>query len=163
MLRRRRLAFPTTYKQNAVVMANYFSQVVPSRLKRFKNRDKIVWDDFVMHVDGNRAVVFGTLDRSRRCILVPKLQVSPLVIIEASILSWCFTIYDPNITAVSRGEQQVGFGFFRVRGSGFGFYDVKTQTHLLYAFGFGFGWAGCECVWVRIQFQVSNFECICFF
>ena len=79
MLRRRRLAFPTVYRQNAVVMSNHFSQVVLSRLERFKKKDKTVWDDVFGMLTGIEEQFFGTLNRSTRSIFVPKPQFSPLV------------------------------------------------------------------------------------
>ena len=104
MLRRRREAFGMVYRQNAVVMSNHSSQVVLSRLERFKKKDKTFWDD-----------VFGMLTGIEEQVLAPCTGVEDVYwcqnhnsvhwfVIEASISSWCFTIYDSDITVVSEKD-----------------------------------------------------------
>ena len=52
MLRRRRLAFPDVYRQNAVVMNNLFSQTVSSMLPNYQKKEKGIWDDIIKMMKG---------------------------------------------------------------------------------------------------------------
>ena len=101
MLRRRRLAFPTVYRQNAVVMSNHFSQVVPSRLERFKKKDKTVWDDVVGMLTGTEEQFLAPWTGVEDVYWCENYKSVHWFVIEASISSWCFTIYDSDITVVS--------------------------------------------------------------
>ena len=52
MLRRRRNTFPEAFRQNAVVMNNFFSQAVPARLENYKKREKALWEDILPMLTG---------------------------------------------------------------------------------------------------------------
>ena len=101
MLRRRRLAFPDVYRQNAVVMNNLFSQVVPSMLPNYQKKEKGMWDDMIKMMKGIESQYLAPWTGIDTVYWIQNYNSVHWYVIEASISRWCFTVYDSDVTVIS--------------------------------------------------------------
>ena len=104
MLRRRRNTFPKAFRQNAVVMNTFFSQVVPSRLENYRKREKALWEDVLPMLTGIEKQFLAPWTGVEDVYWCQNYKSVHRFAIEASISSWCFTIYDLDITVISDND-----------------------------------------------------------
>ena len=82
-------------------MSNHFSQVVPSRVERFKKKDKTIWDGVVGMLTGTEEQFLAPWTGVEDVYWCQNYKSVHWFAIEASITSWTFTIYDSNISVIS--------------------------------------------------------------
>ena len=105
MLRMRRKYFPNIYRQNAVVMNSYFSQVIPARYDQFKktaDKTKYYWDADIMSmltgIEQQFLASWGGVEDVYWC---QNYEQQHWFAIEAFISSWTFTVYDSDNSVIS--------------------------------------------------------------
>ncbi|XP_062081617.1 uncharacterized protein LOC133788237 [Humulus lupulus] len=105
MLCMRRKYFPNIYRQNAVVMNNYFSQVIPARYDQYKqtaDKTKYYWDADIMSmltgIEQQFLASWGGVEDVYWC---QNYGQQHWFAIEASISSWTLTVYDSENSVIS--------------------------------------------------------------